>query len=51
MTQLTEISAVKCFDGVQKRFEHDSQVLNCRMQFSVYLPPQAEKEQSLPVLY
>jgi S-formylglutathione hydrolase len=51
MTQLTEISAVKCFDGVQKRFQHQSTVLNCKMQFSVYLPPQATKDQPLPVLY
>lgn len=51
MTQLTEISTVKCFGGAQKRFQHDSKALNCAMQLSVYLPPQAEKEQPLPALY
>lgn len=51
MTQLTEISAVKSFDGWQKRFQHDSQVLHCKMQFSVYLPPQAKQNTPLPVLY
>jgi S-formylglutathione hydrolase len=51
MTQLTEISAVKCFEGAQKRFQHDSAVLNCTMQFSVYIPPQAQHNKPLPVLY
>lgn len=51
MSQLTELSAVKCFGGWQKRFSHASQALNCTMQFSVYLPPQAKQGQALPVLY
>lgn len=51
MSQLTELSAVKCFGGWQKRFSHASKVLGCDMQFSVYLPPQAQQEQPLPVLY
>src|SRR5690606_19120008 len=29
---------------------HESQALNCTMQFSVYLPPQAKHGQALPVL-
>ncbi|GAB3028467.1 S-formylglutathione hydrolase [Bowmanella dokdonensis] len=51
MSQLSEKSAFKCFGGWQKRFEHDSRVLNCKMQFSVYLPPQAQQDEPLPVLY
>lgn len=32
----------KCFGGRQIRYQHDSSTLNCSMQFSVFLPPQAE---------
>ena len=31
-----------CFGGRQIRYQHDSKVLDCSMQFSVFLPPQAE---------
>lgn len=47
---LTEVSANKCFGGLQKIYSHVSKVLGCTMKFAVYLPPQAE-EKSLPVLY
>ncbi|MBR9858957.1 MAG: S-formylglutathione hydrolase, partial [Gammaproteobacteria bacterium] len=36
------IQEQKCFSGRQIRYQHDSSTLNCRMQFSVFLPPQAE---------
>ncbi len=39
-----------CFGGRQLRFKHDSSVLDCSMIFSVYLPPQSDKEQ-VPSLY
>ena len=51
MSDVTEISSVACFGGQQKRFEHQSQVLNCKMNFSVFVPPQVEKGDRLPVLY
>ena len=38
------------FGGWQEVWQHTSSVLNCVMNFSVYLPPQAET-QRLPVLY
>lgn len=50
MTKPEEIKAGKCFDGWQKVFAHDSSALKCRMEFSVYLPPQAESR-TCPVLY
>lgn len=50
MTELTQISCNKMFGGDQKVFSHDSSVLKCKMNFSVYLPPQCE-EAKLPVLY
>ncbi len=39
-----------CFGGWQEVWRHDSAVLNCAMNFAVYLPPQAAHEK-LPVLY
>lgn len=47
---LKQVSEQHCFDGRQVRFSHQSQVLNCEMQFSVFLPPQAET-QRVPALY
>ena len=39
-----------CFGGRQIRYQHDSSVLNCSMQFSVFLPPQAEQG-PVPAVY
>ncbi len=48
---LENLSCQKSFGGWHKRYRHASSVLGCDMQFSVYLPPQAEQAASLPVLY
>lgn len=37
---MEEISSNKSFGGLQKRFTHQSTVLNCQMNFSIYLPKQ-----------
>ena len=50
MSVLKPVSAVKCFGGQQLRFSHASEVLNCEMTFSIYLPPQVD-HRSVPVLY
>ncbi len=42
--------SVKEFGGLLNRYTHQSNVLNCEMNFSVYLPPQAEKG-NVPTLY
>lgn len=47
---INKVNEVKLFGGRQIRYEHPSSVLNCTMQFSVYLPPQAE-QQPVPALY
>ncbi|MBT3410874.1 MAG: S-formylglutathione hydrolase [Halieaceae bacterium] len=39
-----------CFGGRQLRYSHASEVLGCEMNFSIYLPPQAEQGK-VPVLY
>jgi len=48
---LENLSCQKSFGGWHKRYRHSSSVLGCDMQFSVYLPPQAEQGARLPVLY
>ncbi|XP_011312606.1 S-formylglutathione hydrolase [Fopius arisanus] len=50
MSEITLVSNNKCFGGWQKVFSHDSSELKCKMNFGIYLPPQAEFE-SLPVIY
>lgn len=44
------VADVKSFDGRQIRYLHHSQLLNCDMHFSVYLPPQVNQA-PVPVLY
>ncbi|MEH6517544.1 MAG: S-formylglutathione hydrolase [Halioglobus sp.] len=39
-----------CFSGEQHRFSHDSSSLDCEMNFSIFLPPNA-KEGNVPVLF
>lgn len=47
---INKLSETKAFGGRQIRFEHESNTLNCSMQFSVFLPPQAETNK-VPTLY
>ncbi|KGK42169.1 S-formylglutathione hydrolase [Nitrincola sp. A-D6] len=44
------LSSVLCFGGQQNQYQHRSAVLNCTMQLSVFLPPQAERH-PVPALY
>lgn len=50
MTELQLISKVKTFGGWLNTYTHQSEACNCKMTFSVFLPPQAETEK-VPVLY
>ena len=45
------VSSNKSFGGWHKRYRHRSNALNCDMVFAVFLPPQAEQGEKLPVLY
>ncbi|UAW99290.1 S-formylglutathione hydrolase [Halopseudomonas nanhaiensis] len=51
MTDLELVAANRSFGGWHKRCRHRSDVLGCDMIFAVYLPPQAEQGNPLPVLY
>lgn len=53
MVDVKEIASNKCFGGIQKIFSHQSEVLGCRMNFGVFLPPNsaAENPKQSPVLY
>lgn len=48
---LENLSCQKLFGGWHKRYRHHSSTLNCAMAFSIYLPPQVEQGDKLPVLY
>ena len=47
---LEEIGSNLSFGGQQLRYRHHSNILNCDITFSIYLPPQA-KQAPVPVLY
>ena len=47
---LTKVSEQLCFGGKHIRYTHQSAVTNCEMQFSVFLPPQAQTSK-VPALY
>nr|MBV6628711.1 S-formylglutathione hydrolase [Oceanococcus sp. HetDA_MAG_MS8] len=41
----------RCFGGEQRRYRHNSAVLNCEMTFSVYLPPKVLRGEKAAVVY
>lgn len=47
---LKQLSVNKIFDGQQIQYVHQSDVLDCEMQFSIFLPVEAETK-PVPVLY
>ena len=47
---MKKIESIKEFGGYLNRYEHDSSTCQCKMTFSVYLPPQAATEK-VPALY
>lgn len=47
---MKQIESIKEFGGYLNRYEHDSSTCQCKMTFSVYLPPQAKTEK-VPALY
>lgn len=52
MEGLELVSSNKCFGGYQKVYSHESAELQCKMNFSLYLPPQAEGgDTKLPVIF
>ena len=47
---MNKLAENKCYGGRQLRYAHTSRVLGCEMNFSIYLPPQAEMGK-VPVVY
>ncbi|HEY4712709.1 MAG TPA: alpha/beta hydrolase-fold protein, partial [Aquirhabdus sp.] len=46
------LSSARCFNGIQRFYQHDSVVIGLPMKFGVYLPPQAlAGEQCLALFY
>jgi S-formylglutathione hydrolase len=50
MAAPTEVSSSKMFGGFNKRYKHDSAVLGCSMNFTIYFPLRASSTQ-VPILY
>ncbi|NOH98324.1 S-formylglutathione hydrolase [Vibrio sp. 99-70-13A1] len=48
---IENISQAKVADGWHKQYSHHSATLNCNMRFAIFLPPNASKENPVPVLY
>ena len=48
---LEQVSSTRSFGGWHKQFSHTSKTLNCHMRFAIYLPPQVEAGEHVPVLY
>lgn len=48
---IENISASKSFGGWHKQYRHYSNSVNGSMRFAIYLPPQVESGQKVPVLY
>ena len=51
MESLQQVSNIRVFGGWQQRYQHQSNTLACPMHFTVYLPPQANMANKVPVLY
>lgn len=51
MSDIELVSANKSFGGWHKRYRHRSTATACDMTFAIYLPPQADQGQPLPVAY
>ena len=49
--QLTEVSKIKSFGGFYCQYEHQSERLNCKMRFSIFLPPDVSENNKAPVMY
>jgi len=48
---LENFSQNKVAGGWHKQYTHDSNELNCTMRFAIFLPPNATKDNPVPVLY
>lgn len=48
---MQQMSASLCFGGQQLRYRHQSNALDCDMHFSIFLPPGANAQQPVAVVY
>lgn len=51
MSTLTEISRQRSFGGWHAQYAYDSEALNSRTRFAIFLPPGASQANPVPVLY
>ncbi|PAV56644.1 hypothetical protein WR25_08072 isoform A [Diploscapter pachys] len=51
MTDVVQVSKVRCFDGWQYVFKHPSETVGCEMTFGVYIPDHKQNDEKLPTLF
>lgn len=51
MGSLQLLSEHACFGGVQRFYQHESREIGLPMKLGVYLPPQAQEQEKVPVLF
>jgi S-formylglutathione hydrolase len=49
--EITNVSCNKSFGGWHKQYTHTSETTHCTMRFAIFLPPQANANHPVPVLY
>lgn len=50
LIELTQVSCNKVFGGEHRQYHHFSPILNCQMQFAIFLPAQSN-DKPVPVVY
>lgn len=48
---LEKVSENKVAGGFHQQYQHQSSVLSCQMRFAIFMPPQANQQKKVPVLY
>jgi len=49
--ELENVSSSKVAGGWHKQYRFESEVLNCKTRFAIFLPPNASRETPVPVMY
>lgn len=49
--EIEKVSNNHAFNGTHTQYKHQSTVTNCAMRFAIYLPPLANEQNKVPVLY
>lgn len=51
VSSLTQVSSTYAFGGIHAQYTHESSANQCTMKFAIYLPPNANVQNKVPVVY